>query len=514
MPQAGGKTVLNVCPPTSPREHNWYLWSGAAKKKSKELAANNLSYAKLHKELEPEDETTEDGKSEEEEDTRSELHKQLYQIDLDLERTWPEHEYIRSKNGQAQLRRLLKAWVVLRPSVGYYQSMNFVAAWLLTALSSEEQAFWVMVSIFEDIFPAYYNPEMVGIRTLVDKFTTLVTKELPTFHKCSQDNFGIPSGFRAYSWFLSLFFSALSPEALLRVWDFILYQHYNSKSPSLPAQEAHSSASSPTTPKQKHRRVSSGHLEALGLLGGETEDSVFSDLFRSPQPLRASLTSLASPILPKEPLANLPTNSPGVLKNSTHAEAVLCCVGLALLQRKEPAMAQAKDCLEAGTIIQCTELDLSAEDLEQLAFASQFQLDKIAGFLGKNSDYISQAQTPVKKTRVPKVAQTEPKRRRTGLFSFKRKRASKPTSVVEKENQDVGNTVRMATSKRKSASTPKAKRKRKKVSGRSVPATEPRRSKRKFRLIGKSVKSTALQPIALQSMTEEPLFSPENSKMH
>lgn len=53
--------------------------------------------------------------------------------------------------GQAALRRVLLAFSVQNPHVGYCQSMNFLAAALLLALDrAEEKAFWVLVCLIDD----------------------------------------------------------------------------------------------------------------------------------------------------------------------------------------------------------------------------------------------------------------------------------------------------------------------------------------------------------------------------
>ena len=53
--------------------------------------------------------------------------------------------------GQAALRRVLLAFSVQNPKVGYCQSMNFLAATLLLALDrAEEKAFWVLVCLIDD----------------------------------------------------------------------------------------------------------------------------------------------------------------------------------------------------------------------------------------------------------------------------------------------------------------------------------------------------------------------------
>ncbi|KAJ1472899.1 rab-GTPase-TBC domain-containing protein [Baffinella frigidus] len=56
------------------------------------------------------------------------------------------------------LRRVLSAYCIRDRRVGYCQAMNFVAATLLLVLE-EDDAFWVLCCVLEDIVPGYLlNP--------------------------------------------------------------------------------------------------------------------------------------------------------------------------------------------------------------------------------------------------------------------------------------------------------------------------------------------------------------------
>ena len=69
----------------------------------------------------------------------------------DLPRTFPLNAWVGSPEGQDALRRVLLAFSVHKPDVGYSQSMNYVAAMLLLCLDlSEERAFWIMVALIDD----------------------------------------------------------------------------------------------------------------------------------------------------------------------------------------------------------------------------------------------------------------------------------------------------------------------------------------------------------------------------
>lgn len=56
-----------------------------------------------------------------------------------------------SEEGQAALGRILLAFSVHKPKIGYCQSMNYIAALLLLILEkNEENTFWVLVSLIDD----------------------------------------------------------------------------------------------------------------------------------------------------------------------------------------------------------------------------------------------------------------------------------------------------------------------------------------------------------------------------
>jgi hypothetical protein len=83
------------------------------------------------------------------------------QIELDLQRTFPDHDDFRiagkgtegGKGGSGTalgpLRRILLALAHAHPEVGYTQGMNFVAGWCLLVLNNEEDsAYWLMAGAY------------------------------------------------------------------------------------------------------------------------------------------------------------------------------------------------------------------------------------------------------------------------------------------------------------------------------------------------------------------------------
>ena len=65
------------------------------------------------------------------------------------------------------LRRILGAYTIRNPAVGYCQSMNFIVG-ILMLFFEEEKVFWVLAAIVEDILPQvlYYFPDLLSSSVL------------------------------------------------------------------------------------------------------------------------------------------------------------------------------------------------------------------------------------------------------------------------------------------------------------------------------------------------------------
>lgn len=89
------------------------------------------------------------------------------QIEKDLLRTMPSNACFAnvSSIGVPRLRRVLRALAWLYPEIGYCQGTGMVAACLLLFLE-EEDAFWMMCAIIEDLLPAsYFSTTLLGVQT-------------------------------------------------------------------------------------------------------------------------------------------------------------------------------------------------------------------------------------------------------------------------------------------------------------------------------------------------------------
>ncbi|KAG8374274.1 hypothetical protein BUALT_Bualt11G0114500 [Buddleja alternifolia] len=143
------------------------------------------------------------------------------QIEKDLPRTFPGHPAL-NDNGRNSLRRVLSAYALHNPSVGYCQAMNFFAG-LLLLMMPEENAFWTLVGIIDDYFEDYFSEEMIESQVDQLVFEDLMRERFPKLVN-HLDYLGVQVAWISGPWFLSIFVNMLPWESVLRVWDVLLFE--------------------------------------------------------------------------------------------------------------------------------------------------------------------------------------------------------------------------------------------------------------------------------------------------
>ncbi|KAF9974318.1 hypothetical protein BGZ73_002274 [Actinomortierella ambigua] len=132
------------------------------------------------------------------------------------------------------LRRVLLAFSLQCPSIGYCQSLNYIAGMLLLFME-EEHAFWTLSVITQNFLPeGMYDVTMEGANIDQAVLMTLVMERLPHIwakfsngatHVELDEGAGLPTVTLVTShWFLTLFINILPVESVLRVWDCFFYE--------------------------------------------------------------------------------------------------------------------------------------------------------------------------------------------------------------------------------------------------------------------------------------------------
>ncbi|XP_014399327.1 PREDICTED: small G protein signaling modulator 3 isoform X1 [Myotis brandtii] len=169
------------------------------------------------------------------------------QIEKDLLRTMPSNACFANESsiGVPRLRRVLRALAWLYPEIGYCQGTGMkgaashscgdlgrgplspcpgqVAACLLLFLE-EEDTFWMMCAIIEDLLPAsYFSTTLLGVQTDQRVLRHLIVQYLPRLDKLLQEH-DIELSLITLHWFLTAFASVVHIKLLLRLWDLFFYE--------------------------------------------------------------------------------------------------------------------------------------------------------------------------------------------------------------------------------------------------------------------------------------------------
>ncbi|XP_021370543.1 small G protein signaling modulator 3 homolog isoform X1 [Mizuhopecten yessoensis] len=147
------------------------------------------------------------------------------QIEKDLLRTMPSNACFCNvhSTGIPRLRRVLRGLAWLYPDIGYCQGTGVIASSLLLFME-EEDAFWMMCAIIEDLLPAsYYSSTLIGIQADQRVMRQLIISYLPDTDLVMKEH-DIELSLISLHWFLTLFASVVHMKVLLRVWDLFFYE--------------------------------------------------------------------------------------------------------------------------------------------------------------------------------------------------------------------------------------------------------------------------------------------------
>ncbi|KAI4114082.1 MAG: hypothetical protein LQ345_005079 [Seirophora villosa] len=163
-------------------------------------------------------------------------------IERDLHRTFPDNIHFKPDEPSkrdvetpllSSLRRVLQAFAVYRPQIGYCQSLNFLAGLLLLFLP-EEHSFWMLNVITTDYLPGTHEISLEGANVDLWVLMLALKESSPSIWAkvgVGDEDVGSihtarlpPISLCTTSWFMSMFIGTLPIESVLRVWDVVFYE--------------------------------------------------------------------------------------------------------------------------------------------------------------------------------------------------------------------------------------------------------------------------------------------------
>lgn len=167
-------------------------------------------------------------------------------IERDLHRTFPDNVRFKEDNPDPSaevpeteilqsLRRVLQAFSILNPKIGYCQSLNFLAG-LLLLFMNEEKSFWMLNIITRVYLPGTHEGNLEGVNVDLGVLMMSVKESMPSvWAKIGGELDGStfdpkvsmrlpPITLCTTAWFMSCFIGTLPIETTLRVWDSFFYE--------------------------------------------------------------------------------------------------------------------------------------------------------------------------------------------------------------------------------------------------------------------------------------------------
>ena len=142
-------------------------------------------------------------------------------IARDISRTFPKLPQFKAAEGRAQLQRVLHAYAIHDPAVGYCQGMAFVAGSLLMRLD-EPHAFAALVALMHGAgMRTLYLPGMAGLQLRLRQLEELLRRRAPRLaaHLAAHD---VSPVIYASAWFLSFYAADFAPAFTQRLLDVAL----------------------------------------------------------------------------------------------------------------------------------------------------------------------------------------------------------------------------------------------------------------------------------------------------
>lgn len=147
----------------------------------------------------------------------------LTQLEADLGLVFPTHPLLYSRKTLEAVRRVVMAYGWRNAEVGYNFYLGGLTVYMLVVLGvdREEDAFWLLTALLENILPPAYYEDCKGCTVEQGVFVALLAKKCPRLTGVMQQ-LDVDIGSLTASWFFSLFTKTLPAETTARVWDCLL----------------------------------------------------------------------------------------------------------------------------------------------------------------------------------------------------------------------------------------------------------------------------------------------------
>ena len=153
----------------------------------------------------------------------------IAKIELDVNRSFPHKLSLETKEESfIKLRNILQSFTIRNPTLGYCQGFNIILARLLeTTDFNEEESFWLLVSIIEDIFPFDFFMNSAGLETDCDLILDIISKENDNLiqHLTKINSVSILFSY-IMKWLISLFITGVDEEISNIIMD-LIFLHKN-----------------------------------------------------------------------------------------------------------------------------------------------------------------------------------------------------------------------------------------------------------------------------------------------
>ncbi|KAK7035743.1 rab-GAP TBC domain-containing protein [Favolaschia claudopus] len=142
-------------------------------------------------------------------------------IERDVQRILVDHPHMQSN--RPSLMAVLQAYLTMVPDVEYSRGLPLVAGHLL-ALSPEEDAFWIFVSMMDSYLRPYFSSNTTQIEVDAALFSRALEANDAQVAKKVLTDMGVNPVDICRPWFSTLFVDSLPLEYLNRVWDLFLFE--------------------------------------------------------------------------------------------------------------------------------------------------------------------------------------------------------------------------------------------------------------------------------------------------